>query len=42
MPEQPLGNYKVESQLGVLYRVVTKPVPRTFVLNSAAVLGTRC
>jgi hypothetical protein len=36
MPEPTFGNDKVESQLGVLYRVVIKPVLRAFVLNSAA------
>jgi hypothetical protein len=39
MPEPTRGNFMVESQLGVLSRTVTKPAPRTFVWNSAAVQG---
>jgi len=33
------GNYGVESQLGVLYRVLIKPEPLALVLNGTAVRG---
>jgi hypothetical protein len=39
MPEPILGNYIVESKLGVLYRIVTKPAPLALVLNWTAVRG---
>jgi hypothetical protein len=39
MPEPTFGNYKVESPLGVFYRVVIKPAPCAFFLNLVAVEG---
>ena len=33
------GNYRVESQLGVLYRVLIEPVPLALVPNGTALRG---